>query len=80
LWAIGSLEKVQTARLFGPTMEQAVRDVQQRGAQQAQDALKVLRKEISDELQKRTDDAKSSMRDRLREQEKQLEAKRNPNK
>jgi hypothetical protein len=61
-------------------MEQAVRDVQQRGAQQAQDALKVLRKEISDELQKRTDDAKSSMRDRLREQEKQLEAKRNPNK
>lgn len=80
LWAIGSLEKVQTARLFGPTMEQAMRDVQQRGAQQAQDALKVLRKEISDELQKRTDDAKSSMRDRLREQEKQLEAKRNPNK
>lgn len=80
LWAIGSLEKVQTARLLGPTVEEAVRDVQQRGSQQAQDALKSLRKEIGDELQKRTDDAKTSMRDRLREQERQLEAKRNQNK
>ncbi|RYZ10686.1 MAG: hypothetical protein EON61_11430 [Alphaproteobacteria bacterium] len=80
LWAIGSLEKVQTARLFGPTLQEAMRDVQQRGAQQAQDALKKLRGEIRDDLQQRTDDAKASMRDRLREQERQLEARRNQNK
>ncbi|RYE02120.1 MAG: hypothetical protein EOP61_09365 [Sphingomonadales bacterium] len=76
LWAIGSLEKVQTARLLGPSVQQAVQDVQQRGMQQAQDALKHLRVEIQDELQKRTDDARTSMRDRLREQERQLEEKR----
>lgn len=80
LWAIGSLEKVQPARLFGPTLQEAVRDVQQRGALQAQDALKKLRGEIHDDLQKRTDDAKTSMRDRLREQERQLEARRNQTK
>ncbi|RYZ13075.1 MAG: hypothetical protein EON61_07670 [Alphaproteobacteria bacterium] len=80
LWAIGSLEKVQTARLFGPTLQEAMRDVQQRGTQQAQDALKKLRGEIRDDLQKRTDDAKTSMRDRLREQERQLEGRRNQTK
>lgn len=76
LWAIGSLETIQSARLTGPTVQQSVHDVQARGAQQANDALKALRKEISDDLQKRTDDAKTSIRDRLREQERQLEAKR----
>ncbi len=76
LWAIGSLEKVQTARLLGPSVREAVQDVHQRGAQQAQDALSRLRGEIRDELQQRNDDAKTSIRERLREQERQLEAKR----
>jgi len=77
LWAIGSLETMQATRLVGPTVKESVHDTQFRGAQQASDALKALRKEISEDLQKRTDDARVSIRDRLREQERQLEAKRN---
>ena len=54
----------------------AVEDAQRNGAAQTQSALKALGKEIGDDLKKRTDDAKLSIRERLLAQEKQLEEKR----
>jgi len=76
LWAIGALERIERARLLGPSVEQAVADVQQNGPSQMKAALAKLGKEIAHDLDKRVGDAKLSMRERLQAQERELEARR----
>jgi hypothetical protein len=80
VWAIGELEKMGQRTLIDGTVRQAVEEIQRNGAAQTQSAMQALRKEIGEELTKRTDDAKLSFRERLREQEKQLEEKRKKDK
>ena len=80
VWAIGELEKIGQRTLIDGTVSGAVDDFQRNGAAQTQSAMQALRKEIADDLTKRTDDAKSSFRERLREQERQLEEKREKDK
>jgi hypothetical protein len=77
VWAIGALEKLEQRKLIDGTVQEAVEDVRLRGAAQMRDSLKALGQEIREDLQKRTDDAKTSIRARLREQEKQLGQRRN---
>lgn len=76
LWAIGALESMDRARLVGPTVEEAVRDVQARGAEQANDALRKLGEEIGADIKSRVETARTSIRDRLRAQEDELARKR----
>lgn len=76
LWAIGALEHVPRARLLGASVPQAVADVQRNGASQMKEALAKLGKEIAQDLDKRIDDAKLSIRERLQKQERELEEKR----
>ena len=76
IWAVGALEKMGQRTLIDGTVREAVEDAQRNGAAQTQSALKALGKEIGDDLKKRTDDAKLSIRERLLAQEKQLEEKR----
>lgn len=76
LWAIGALEKMDRARLIGPSMQQAVQDTQQNAASQVDEALRKLGQEIGEELDKRVSDAKLSIRERLQAQERELEARR----
>lgn len=80
VWAVGELEKIGQRTLIDGTVQAAVDDIQRNGSAQTQSAMQALRKEIGDELTKRTDDAKTSFRDRLREQERQLEEKRKKDK
>jgi hypothetical protein len=77
LWAIGALENIPAARLTGPSVAQAVQDVKQSGQQQMRDALSALGKEIREDLGRRLDTAKTSIRDRLRQQEEDLAKRRN---
>ncbi|OYX47321.1 MAG: hypothetical protein B7Y90_13190 [Alphaproteobacteria bacterium 32-64-14] len=76
LWAIGALEKMDHARLVGPSVAQAVQDTQQNAVAQVNEAMKKLGEEIREELEKRVGDAKLSVRERLQAQERELEAKR----
>lgn len=76
LWAIGALEKVDRAKLVGPSVAQTVRDTQQNAVRQVNEAMAQLGKEIRQDLEKRVDDAKLSIRERLEAQERELEAKR----
>jgi hypothetical protein len=76
LWAIGALERVERARLLGPSMQEAVADVQQNGVSQMKEALAKMGKEIARDLDKRVDDAKLSMRERMQAQEREIEARR----
>lgn len=76
LWAIGALEKMDRARLVGPSVQQAVQDTQQNAVAQVDEALRKLGKEIGADLDKRVSDAKLSIRERLQAQERDLEAKR----
>jgi len=76
IWAVGALEKMGQRTLIDGTVREVVEDAQRNGAAQTQSALKALGKEIGDDLKKRTDDAKLSIRERLLAQEKQLEEKR----
>lgn len=76
LWAIGALERMDKARLVGPTMQQSLADTQQNAALQVSEAMKKLGKEIGDDISKRVDDAKLSIRERLQKQERELEEKR----
>ncbi|RYG23550.1 MAG: hypothetical protein EON93_23900, partial [Burkholderiales bacterium] len=76
VWAIGELERIGQRTLIDGTVSEAVDDFQRNGAAQTQSAMQALRKEIGNDLTKRNDDAKSSFRERLREQERQLEEKR----
>lgn len=69
LWAIGALQDIPAARLSGPSVPQAVRDVQDSGERQMDAALATLRKEIRRDLDTRLDSAKTSIRERLRQQE-----------
>ncbi|HOZ27180.1 MAG TPA: C1 family peptidase [Hyphomonadaceae bacterium] len=80
VWAIGALEKLGQRTLMDGTVREAVEDAQRNGAAQTESALKALAKEIGDDLKKRTDDAKLSIRERLQEQERQLEEKRKKDK
>lgn len=80
VWAVGELEKTGQRTLIDGTVVEAVNDIQRNGASQTQSAMAALRKEIGEELTKRTDDAKLSFRERLREQERQLEEKRKKDK
>lgn len=76
LWAIGALESVARAKLVGPSVQQAVSETQEKAPREVNEALAKLGKEIGEELDKRVSDAKTSIRDRLRAQEAELEAKR----
>lgn len=76
MWVLGSLATLDRARLFGPTVDEAVRNVQAHGAEEMSDALKKLGKEIGEDLKSRVDSAKTSIRDRLRAQEDELARKR----
>lgn len=80
VWAVGELEKLGQRTLIDGTVREAVDDFQRNGAAQTQSAMQSLRKEIGDDLKKRTDDAKLSFRERLLEQERQLEEKRRKDK
>lgn len=76
VWAIGALEQLGKRKLIDGTMREAVEDAQRNGAAQTADALKALGKELREDFDKRLDTSKQSIRERLREQEKQLEARR----
>ena len=76
LWAIGALEKMDRAKLVGPSVAQTVVDTQRNAERQGNEALAKLGKEIRQDLEKRVDDAKLSIRERLQAQERELEAKR----
>jgi hypothetical protein len=76
MWVMGSLATLDRARLLGPTVDEAVRNVQAHGAEEMSEALKKLGKEIAGDLKSRTDSAKTSIRDRLRAQEDELARKR----
>lgn len=76
MWVMGSLATLDRARLLGPTVDEAVRNVQAHGAEEMSEALKQLGKEIGDDLKSRVDSAKTSIRDRLRTQEDALARKR----
>ena len=80
VWAIGALEKLGQRTLIDGTVREAVDDAQRNGAAQTESALKALGREIGEDLKKRTDDAKLSIRERLLEQERQLEEKRKKDK
>ncbi len=80
VWAVGELEKLGQRTLIDGTVREAVDHFQRNGAAQTESAMQALRKEIGEELTKRTDDAKLSFRERLREQERQLEEKRKKDK
>jgi len=76
VWAIGALEQLGRRKLIDGTVREAVDDIKRNGAAQMASALKSLGREIGDDLKKRTDDAKLSIRERLLQQEKELEEKR----
>lgn len=75
MWVIGKLEETQGVRLEGSVRE-AGSYVEQHGAEDMRAALAKLGKEIGEDLQKRVDDSKISIRDRLRKQEDDLAVKR----
>lgn len=75
MWVIGRLEEAQGMRLEGSVGE-ATRHVETHGVEDMRAALARLGKEIGDDLHKRADDSKMSIRDRLRKQEDELAAKR----
>ena len=75
LWVIGELEKLTNANLEGSTSE-AVADAQRNGERDVAAAMKALGQEIRQDLEKRVDDARLSVRERLQAQERELEAKR----
>jgi hypothetical protein len=77
VWTIGALEKLEQRTLIDGTVPEAVAEVRLRGAAQMESALKALGKEIRDDLQKRGEDAKLSIRERLQAQERELAARRN---
>jgi len=76
LWAIGALEKVGRAKLVGPSVAKTVADTQQNAVNQVNEAMAKLGKEIRQDLDKRVDHAKLSIRERLEAQERELEEKR----
>lgn len=75
LWVIGRLESQPSVRLEGSVRE-ATQYVETHAKSEMREALAKLGKEIGEDLKKRTDDAKTSIRDRLRKQEDDLAAKR----
>lgn len=75
LWVIGELEKLDNARLEGSTSE-AVEDAQRNGVNDVAAAMKALGQDIRQDLDKRVDDARLSMRERLQAQEREIEARR----
>lgn len=75
LWVIGRLESQPSVRLEGSVRE-ATQYVETHAKSEMSEALAKLGKEIGEDLKKRTDDAKTSIRDRLRKQEDDLAAKR----
>ena len=75
MWVIGKLEDTQGMRLEG-SVEEANTYVEKHAASDMREALAKLGKEIGEDLQKRVDDQKTSIRDRLRKQEDELAAKR----
>src|SRR5262249_47464132 len=79
IWAIGELEKAGDRKLIDGTGPELVRDVQQNGVRQMDEALAKLRADVREELQTNLDDSKKSIRDRLRDQENRLGQKRNNN-
>jgi len=76
VWAIGALEQLGQRKLIDGTVREAIDDVRRNGAAQTMDALKALGVELREDFDKRLDTSKQSIRDRLREQENQLEARR----
>lgn len=75
MWVIGALESQPSVRLEGSVRE-ATQYVETHAKSEMREALAKLGKEIGEDLKKRTDDAKTSIRDRLRKQEDDLAAKR----
>lgn len=75
LWVIGELEKVGNARFEGSTSD-AIAHARANGASDVAAAMKALGQEIGKDLDKRVDDARMSIRERLQAQERALEAKR----
>ncbi len=76
LWVVGALEKLEGARLLGPTPREAMAHAQTHGVADMQAAMKALGQDIRQDLEKRTDDARLSMRERLQAQEREIEARR----
>jgi C1A family cysteine protease len=76
IWVIGALEKIGGAKLVGETTNEAVAYVERNGQADMREALKKLGAEIREGLEKQVSDAKKSIRDRLRAQENEMEAKR----
>jgi Papain family cysteine protease len=76
LWVIGALEGKQGMVRLEGSVHEAQTYVEQHAKSDMREALANLGKEIGEDLQKRTDDAKLSIRERLRKQEDELAAKR----
>jgi C1A family cysteine protease len=75
LWVIGELEQLANARFDGSTSD-AVAHARANGEADVAAAMKALGQEIGKDLDKRVDDARTSIRERLQAQERALEAKR----
>jgi len=75
LWVIGELEALDNARLEGSTSD-AVADARRNGERDVAAAMRALGQDIRQDLEKRVDDARLSMRERLQAQERELEARR----
>ncbi len=76
MWVIGKLEDKQGPTRLEGSVHEAQAYVEQHAADDMRVALAKLGRDISEDLQKRADDAKTSIRDRLRKQEDELAAKR----
>lgn len=76
LWVIGALEDKQGGVRLEGSVHETQKYVEQNAKKDMREALAKLGKELGEDLQKRTDDAKISIRDRLRKQEDDLAAKR----
>ena len=76
LWVIGKLEDKQGLVRLEGSVHEAQTYVEKHGADDMRAALAKLGKDIGADLQKRVDDSKMSIRERLRKQEDELAAKR----
>lgn len=76
MWVIGKLEDKQGLVRLEGSVHETQKYVEQHAVSDMRAALAKLGKEIGEDLQKRVDDSKTSIRDRLRKQEDELAAKR----
>ena len=76
LWVIGKLEDKQGLVRLEGSVHEAQTYVEKHGADDMRAALAKLGKDLGAGLQKRVDDSKMSIRERLRKQEDELAAKR----